>query len=56
MSPDVPSARVASHEMRLRVVAIHDSKDPDGRILRCTPAAWADFRVALTQEPRQNTM
>lgn len=37
-------------------VAVRDSKDPEGRILRCTPAAWADFRAALTQEPDQNAM
>ncbi|MCQ6251502.1 DUF397 domain-containing protein [Streptomyces solisilvae] len=29
------------------VVAVRDSKDPDGRILRFTPAAWADFRSVL---------
>ncbi|NEW74959.1 DUF397 domain-containing protein [Streptomyces rapamycinicus] len=28
-------------------VAIRDSKDPEGRILRFTPAAWAAFRVGL---------
>ncbi|MFD8157014.1 DUF397 domain-containing protein [Streptomyces samsunensis] len=28
-------------------VAVRDSKDPDGRILRFTPAAWADFRSVL---------
>ncbi|WP_445516395.1 DUF397 domain-containing protein [Streptomyces sp. NEAU-174] len=28
-------------------VAIRDSKDPGGRILRFTPAAWAVFRVGL---------
>ncbi|MCG0284720.1 DUF397 domain-containing protein [Streptomyces sp. PSAA01] len=28
-------------------VAIRDSKDPEGRILRFTPAAWADFQRAL---------
>ncbi|AJZ82823.1 MULTISPECIES: DUF397 domain-containing protein [Streptomyces] len=38
------------------VVAIRDSKDPGGRILRFTPATWADFRAALTQEPDQNAM
>ncbi|MBO3676637.1 DUF397 domain-containing protein [Streptomyces sp. NEAU-YJ-81] len=37
-------------------VAIRDSNNPGGPILRFTPAAWADFRVALTQEPRQNAM
>jgi len=26
-------------------VAIRDSKDPDGPIIRFTPAAWADFLV-----------
>ncbi|MGV9849102.1 DUF397 domain-containing protein [Streptomyces sp. NPDC003442] len=31
------------------VVAIRDSKNPDGPILRCAPAAWADFQGALTQ-------
>ncbi|AQW53501.1 DUF397 domain-containing protein [Streptomyces violaceusniger] len=38
------------------VVAIRDSKDLGGPILRFAPGAWADFRVALTQEPRQNIM
>ncbi|GAA0992307.1 MULTISPECIES: DUF397 domain-containing protein [Streptomyces violaceusniger group] len=28
-------------------VAVRDSKDPEGRILRFTPAAWADFQRAL---------
>lgn len=28
-------------------VAVRDSKDPEGRILRFTPAAWAAFQVAL---------
>ncbi|GAA0663401.1 MULTISPECIES: DUF397 domain-containing protein [Streptomyces violaceusniger group] len=28
-------------------VAVRDSKDPEGRILRFTPAAWAGFRDAL---------
>ncbi|WP_311766949.1 DUF397 domain-containing protein [Streptomyces rhizosphaericus] len=28
-------------------MAIRDSKDPEGRILRFTPAAWAAFRVGL---------
>ncbi|MYU13986.1 DUF397 domain-containing protein [Streptomyces sp. SID8361] len=28
-------------------VAVRDSKDPEGRILRFTPAAWADFRSVL---------
>ncbi|MGW5442496.1 DUF397 domain-containing protein [Streptomyces asiaticus] len=27
-------------------VAVRDSKDPDGRILRFTPAAWAAFQAA----------
>ena len=31
-------------------VAIRDSKDPDGPILRLTTAAWADFRAALVGE------
>ncbi|MGW7752389.1 DUF397 domain-containing protein [Streptomyces violaceusniger] len=31
------------------VVAIRDSKNPGGPILRFTPAAWADFQGALTQ-------
>lgn len=28
-------------------VAVRDSKDPEGRILRFTPAAWAAFQGAL---------
>ncbi|MBA6437901.1 DUF397 domain-containing protein [Streptomyces sp. GMR22] len=28
-------------------VAVRDSKDPEGRILRFTPAAWAAFQRAL---------
>ncbi|WP_262701622.1 MULTISPECIES: DUF397 domain-containing protein [Streptomyces] len=28
-------------------VAIRDSKDPEGRILRVTPAAWAAFQRVL---------
>ncbi|AEM81476.1 DUF397 domain-containing protein [Streptomyces violaceusniger] len=30
-------------------VAVRDSKNPGGPILRFTPAAWADFRRALAQ-------
>ncbi|MFG2583792.1 DUF397 domain-containing protein [Streptomyces malaysiensis] len=30
-------------------VAVRDSKDPGGRILRFTPAAWGDFRAALAE-------
>ncbi|ASQ97046.1 DUF397 domain-containing protein [Streptomyces sp. 11-1-2] len=30
------------------IVAIRDSKNPGGPILRVTPAAWADFQTALT--------
>jgi hypothetical protein len=30
-------------------VAVRDSKDPGGPILRFTPAAWADFHTALIQ-------
>lgn len=33
----------------LRTVAVRDSKNPGGPILRFTPAAWADFQGALTQ-------
>ncbi|WP_413801505.1 DUF397 domain-containing protein [Streptomyces iranensis] len=32
-------------------VAVRDSKDPEGRILRFTPAAWADFQGALCELP-----
>ncbi|MBW8094038.1 DUF397 domain-containing protein [Streptomyces hygroscopicus subsp. hygroscopicus] len=32
-------------------VAVRDSKNPDGPVLRFTPAAWADFRRALTSAP-----
>ncbi|MFI7308704.1 DUF397 domain-containing protein [Streptomyces hygroscopicus] len=32
-------------------VAIRDSKNPEGPVLRFTPAAWADFRRALTSAP-----
>ncbi|WP_030823786.1 DUF397 domain-containing protein [Streptomyces hygroscopicus] len=32
-------------------VAIRDSKNADGPVLRFTPAAWADFRRALTSAP-----
>ncbi|MEV6125599.1 DUF397 domain-containing protein [Streptomyces violaceusniger] len=32
-----------------RTVAVRDSKNPGGPILRFTPAAWADFQGALTQ-------
>ncbi|MEV6588273.1 DUF397 domain-containing protein [Streptomyces acidicola] len=28
-------------------VAVRDSKDPDGQILRLTPGAWAAFAVYL---------
>ncbi|MCQ8189591.1 DUF397 domain-containing protein [Streptomyces rugosispiralis] len=28
-------------------VAVRDSKDPEGRILRVTPAAWAAFQRVL---------
>ncbi|MGR3935550.1 DUF397 domain-containing protein [Streptomyces sp. BRA346] len=31
-------------------VAIRDSKNPDGPILRFTPAAWADFQSAVARE------
>ncbi|MEU2208683.1 DUF397 domain-containing protein [Streptomyces hygroscopicus] len=31
-------------------VAIRDSKNPDGPILRFTPAAWAAFRDAIVEE------
>jgi hypothetical protein len=30
-------------------VAVRDSKDPDGPVLRFTPAAWTAFRTALAQ-------
>ncbi|MFF2921565.1 DUF397 domain-containing protein [Streptomyces celluloflavus] len=30
------------------VVAVRDSKDPDGPILRFAPAQWAAFRRVLT--------
>lgn len=30
-------------------VAIRDSKDPDGPILRFTPDAWAAFRAAVVE-------
>ncbi|MGV9849109.1 DUF397 domain-containing protein [Streptomyces sp. NPDC003442] len=30
-------------------VAVRDSKDPEGRILRFTPAAWAAFQGALCE-------
>lgn len=29
-------------------VAIRDSKDPDGPVLRFTPASWQDFIQAIT--------
>ncbi|GHJ31493.1 MULTISPECIES: DUF397 domain-containing protein [Streptomyces] len=32
------------------VVAVRDSKAPDGPILRFTPAAWAAFRDAIVEE------
>ncbi|MFD5389072.1 DUF397 domain-containing protein [Streptomyces sp. NPDC127074] len=32
-----------------RTVAVRDSKNSGGPILRFTPAAWADFQGALTQ-------
>ncbi|MGA6155020.1 DUF397 domain-containing protein [Stenotrophomonas sp. NPDC087984] len=32
-----------------RTVAVRDSENPGGPILRFTPAAWADFQGALTQ-------
>ncbi|MDP9613637.1 DUF397 domain-containing protein [Streptomyces demainii] len=32
-------------------VAVRDSKNPDGPVLRFTPAAWADFRRALISAP-----
>ncbi|MFD8457158.1 DUF397 domain-containing protein [Streptomyces antimycoticus] len=35
-------------------VAVRDSKDSEGRILRFTPAAWAAFQGALTQESKRN--
>jgi len=28
-------------------VAVRDSNDPEGRILRCTPAAWQTFTGQL---------
>ncbi|MGP3944458.1 MULTISPECIES: DUF397 domain-containing protein [Streptomyces] len=31
------------------VVAIRDSKNPAGPILRFTPATWADFHAALAE-------
>ncbi|MGW7752390.1 DUF397 domain-containing protein [Streptomyces violaceusniger] len=32
------------------MVVIRDSKDPDGRILRFTPAAWVAFQAVLAEE------
>lgn len=32
------------------VVAIRDSKDPDGPILRYTPEAWQAFRAAVARD------
>ncbi|MEU5698841.1 DUF397 domain-containing protein [Streptomyces aurantiacus] len=29
-------------------VAVRDSKDPDGPILRLSPAAWAEFTAMLS--------
>ncbi|WP_275557469.1 DUF397 domain-containing protein [Streptomyces sp. 5-6(2022)] len=29
------------------VVAVRDSKDPEGRILRCAPTAWETFTAAV---------
>ncbi|GAA2294403.1 DUF397 domain-containing protein [Streptomyces violaceusniger] len=34
------------------VVAVRDSKDPEGRILRFTPAAWAAFQAAHVGGPQ----
>ncbi|AJZ82822.1 MULTISPECIES: DUF397 domain-containing protein [Streptomyces] len=31
-------------------VAVRDSKDPEGPVLRFTPAAWAAFQVVLAEE------
>ncbi|MGW7596159.1 DUF397 domain-containing protein [Streptomyces asiaticus] len=31
----------------LDTVAVRDSKDPEGRILRFTPAAWETFTAAV---------
>ncbi|WP_149825762.1 DUF397 domain-containing protein [Streptomyces tailanensis] len=33
-------------------VAVRDSKDPDGPILRLTPGAWAAFAVYMGQARR----
>jgi hypothetical protein len=30
-------------------VAVRDSKDPDGPILRFAPGAWSSFRTAVTR-------
>ncbi|MBU3863557.1 DUF397 domain-containing protein [Streptomyces sp. 4503] len=30
-------------------VAIRDSKNPGGPILRCAPATWVEFQAALVQ-------
>jgi hypothetical protein len=34
-----------------RTVAIRDSKDPAGPVLRFTPAAWTAFTTALSASP-----
>ncbi|MEV6125598.1 DUF397 domain-containing protein [Streptomyces violaceusniger] len=31
-------------------VAVRDSKDPEGPMLRFTPAAWAAFQAVLAEE------
>ncbi|AQA14140.1 DUF397 domain-containing protein [Streptomyces malaysiensis] len=36
-------------------VAVRDSKDPEGRILRFTPAAWQTFAAAVRRGPDEES-
>ncbi|MER8154456.1 DUF397 domain-containing protein [Streptomyces sp. NPDC094472] len=36
-------------------VAIRDSKDPEGRILRFTPTAWNTFAAAVRRGPEEKS-
>ncbi|WP_458088348.1 DUF397 domain-containing protein [Streptomyces malaysiensis] len=36
-------------------VAVRDSKDPDGRILRFTPAAWQTFAAVVRRGPDEES-
>lgn len=37
------------------IVAMRDSKDPDGPLLILVPVTWASFVAALRQDPSQPT-